>query len=277
MGKLKILSEGYGGDGYVKAARDIMSLYGKGYKSDWRIFIDKVLKYVYEPLGRYGRMGNKVGVLTEDGQWHPVLNRINTNYLTMSKLLEESGVNPNSPTELIYSTFINFFRQNYRSIVSEDGELYKKIILPIIGRTSEIGDNTESEAVKVLKDCPLFFGLNIEQIGGVGVDEDMVGGVDAVAYKTTPTNPTYTIQIKPFTYVKQGDYGHFINGVGQAKDYKTNFICFYNNSKIIITDASRSKPKQGYYFISRGGIKWQKGVDTLNEDFDIMRNTIKFL
>lgn len=282
MGKLSMLiTEQTGGRTYRSVAQSIMQEYGKGPKSDWRVFIDKVLEHVYTPTNQwYTKQDSdgktKTGAWTKEGVWHPILNRINTNFVLMSKLLELSGINMNSPLSLIYSSYIQFFRQNYRSIVSEDGEIYKSVVLPTIGGTSVAGERTEESSIDLLKDCPLFTGMTVEKVGGSGVLEDMLSGVDAVVYKTTISEPTYTIQIKPFSDIKQADYGHFINGVGAAKEYKTNFIAFVKGKSIVLVDSKRAKPLKGSYFISRGGINYQKGVSQLNEDFDIIRNILKF-
>jgi hypothetical protein len=277
-----LLTESSYKDGYRDTAQSIMKTYGSGYNSDWRVFINKVLEHVYTPTNQWktdkdseGKV--KTGVWTTDGVWHPVLNRINTNFVLMSKLLKYSGINVNQPLPLIYSTFIQFFRQNYRSIVSEDGEIYMSIVLPTIDRTSVKGEKTEEESINLLKDCPLFNGLNVVKVGGSGVVDDMINGVDAVVYKDVVTIPTYTIQIKPFTDIKESDYGHFINGVGAAKQYKTDFIAFVKQNSLILVDSKSAKPLKGSYFISKLGIKYQKGVDSLNENFDIIKNILKFI
>lgn len=282
MKKLSMLiTEDMRGKSPISVAQTIMIEYGKGYKSDWRVFLNKVLEHVYKPLGMwYGEKDNegryKVGVWTKEGVWHPILNRINTNYIVMGKLLQDSGINLNQPTPLIYSSFIQYFRKNYRSIVSEDGTLYNDIVLPTIDKTSARGEKTEEESIKLLQDCPLFSGLTVEKLGGSGVGADMVDGVDAITYRNTPNEPTHTIQIKPFTFIKESDYGHFINGVGQAKEYKTNYIVFVKGGSYIVADSNRCKPLKGSYFVSKGGILFQKGVSSLNEDLDIIRNILKF-
>lgn len=265
----------------ISVAQTLMMKFGKGYKSEWRVFLNKVLEHVYKPLNMwYSQKDNegryKLGVWTNEGVWHPILNRVNTNYIVMGKLLQESGINLNQPIDLIYSSFIQYFRKNYRSIVSEDGDLYNSIVLPTIGRTSAKGEKTEEESIKLLNDCPLFNGLTIEKLGGSGVGADMIDGVDAITYKTTPEEITHTIQIKPFTHIKKSDYGHFINGVGQAKEYRTNFIVFVKGSSYIVADSKKCKPLKGSYFVSKGGILFQKGVSQLNEDFSIMRNLLSF-
>lgn len=289
MGKLKMLiSEQVGGKSYWQVAQDVMSEYGKYSKDatdpnqNWRLFIDKVLEHVYTPTNQwYTKVDSdgksKTGAWTKEGVWHPTLNKINTNIKLMSKLLEMSGVNPNSPLPLIYSTFIQYFRQNYRSIVSEDGEIYKSVVLPTITGTSKRGEKTEENSVELLKDCPLFLGMTVEKVGGSGVIDDMLSGVDAVVYKSVVTEPTYTIQIKEFSDIKEADYGHFINGVGSAKEYKTDFIAFTKGNSVILVDSKKAKPLKGSYFVSRGGINYQKGVSVLNEEFDIIRNILKFM
>ena len=282
MGKLSMLiTEQSGGNNYRSVAQSIMQQYGKGPYSEWRVFINKVLEHVYTPTNQWYTQKDsdgktKTGVWTTDGVWHPILNRINTNFVLMAKLLENSGINMNSPIQLIYSSYIQYFRQNYRSIVSEDGELYNSVVLPTIGGTSTRGDKTEDNSIQLLKDCPLFSGMTVEKVGGSGVIEDMLSGVDAVVYKTTISEPTYTIQVKPFSDIKKSDYGHFINGVGAAKEYKTSFIAFVKGDSIVLVDSKRAKPLKGSYFISRGGINYQKGVSQLNEDLDIIRNILKF-
>lgn len=282
MQKLSMLiTEQMKGKSPISVAQSLMMEFGKGYQSDWRVFLNKVLEHVYKPLGMwYGEKDEKgrykVGVWTQNGEWHPILNRVNTNYIVMGKLLDEAGINLNQPLPLIYSAFIQFFRKNYRSIVSEDGALYNSIVLPTIGKTSARGEKTEEESIELLKDCPLFNGLKVEKLGGSGVGDDMVDGVDAVTYVNTPDEPTHTIQIKPFTFVKEANYGHFINGVGQAKEYKTNFIVFVKGESYIVADSKRCKPLKGSYFVSKGGILFQKGVSSLNEELDIIRNILKF-
>lgn len=269
----------------VDIARDIMSTYGKGYNSDWRVFLNKALEYVYSPKKRwYGEKDDngryKKGVWTKDGEWHHTLNRINTNYIVMAKLIEEMGVDLWRPTSGIYYELKQFYRSNLLSILSEDGELYKSIVERIIGVTSAKGDKTEEETVELLTNCPLFNGLNIKKLGGSGVGEDMVDGVDAITYETVPEEITHTIQIKPFTGVTLDNNSTIIHGVGQAKRYTTDYIVFGKHPKdgsYIVALSNLCFPENGKYVVRDGGIAFQTGVTELNEDINIIRNLLKLI
>lgn len=251
------------------------------HRYEWFNFLNKVLKYVYEPKNRYYTVVNggikKTGVFTENGEWHPIINKINTNYSVIGKIIKEAGIDPNKDSEYIFMMLKRWFRENgnYKSLVSEDGELYRRIVYPTIYRTSNSGERREKNTEILLKDCPLFNGLKLKQIGGAGVLDDMLRGVDMIAYKNDVNEPVYTIQIKPFTNVVEGDYVYFINGVGNAKKYMTNFIVFTNGNKILVVSSSDANPKIGSYHVRKSGILWSKGVDTLNESIDIIRNMLK--
>lgn len=251
------------------------------HKWDWFNFINQVLKYVYEPLGRYktvyegGR--KKTGVFTEDGEWHPILNRINTNYSVIGLLLKEAGIRPDMDTNAAFNLLKIWFRtnENYKSAVSEDGWIYKNVIYPTISRTSYSGEKREENAVELLKDCPLFANYKLTKVGGSGVLDDMTRGVDLVVHDGDITNPKYTVQIKPFTSFSNGDYVDFINGVGNAKKYLTDFIAFINGKKVIVVYSEKATPQVGSYKIKKDGLLWSKGVNQLNESIDIIRNMMK--
>ena len=83
----------------------------------------------------------------------------------------------------------------------------------------------------------------------------------------------------PLAWPAPGEYTYLSVVIVQAGIFPllgTNFIVFVKGSSYIVADAKKCKPLKGSYFVSKGGILFQKGVSQLNEDFSIMMNLLKF-
>ena len=121
-------------------SKDIVTQYGNGPKSEWRVFINKVLKHIYEPLDRWQESSGAdtpTGVLDSNGEWHQILNRINTDHKVMSVLLDLSSADLNKDAGLLLVEVKNLIRREYKSLFLEEGFYYINYIKPAILRSPE--------------------------------------------------------------------------------------------------------------------------------------------
>ena len=112
-----------------------------------------------------------------------------------------------------------------------------------LGLTHDMGGVTEDYTVKIIK--KEFGDENVEQIGELGNQEDMIGGVDC---KVVVNGETKTLQIKPFSYTKDEKNSIMVFNTGQVKKYTTDWIAFANQKKgVLIFDNKNTKIINGNY------------------------------
>jgi hypothetical protein len=86
---------------------------------------------------------------------------------------------------------------------------------------------------------------NVEQIGELGNKEDMIGGIDC---KVTVDGKTNTVQIKPFSRIKQEDGKITVLDTGQVKKYSTDWMVFTKkNKEVLIFSNKQVKITHGVY------------------------------
>ena len=120
-----------------------------------------------------------------------------------------------------------------------------KNIMTTLGLTHDMGGVTEDYTVKIIK--KEFGDENVEQIGELGNQEDMIGGVDC---KVVVNGETKTLQIKPFSYTKDEKNSIMVFNTGQVKKYTTDWIAFANQKKgVLIFDNKNTKIINRIYHI----------------------------
>ena len=112
-----------------------------------------------------------------------------------------------------------------------------------LGLTHDMGGKTEDFTVNILK--KEFGDNNVTQIGELGNQEDMIGGVDC---KVSVDGVIKTLQIKPYSYTKEENDSIILFNTGQVKKYTTDWLVFANQKKgVLIFNNENSKIIKGNY------------------------------
>ena len=129
------------------------------------------------------------GIYDFEGEGRSVINKLNTNYTCFCILLTdvnkvlksqnkpEINIIGKSPFEQISETkkLIKFLELYKERIFNINSGTFKNI-MTTLGLTHDMGGVTEDYTVKIIK--KEFGDENVEQIGELGNQEDMIGGVD---------------------------------------------------------------------------------------------------
>lgn len=228
-------------------------------KTTYRYAIDSILKNVF-PNNFYEKNeykdGEMSGIYDLEGQGRSVINKLNTNYtcfcilLTdVNKVLKSMGkpeikIIGQAPFVQISETkkFVKFLDEYKTRIFNINSGTFKNL-MATLGLTHDLGGKREDYTVKILK--RKFGEENVEQVGDLGNQEDMVGGVDC---KVTVDGQVKTTQIKPFSHIKTDKNTITVFNTGQVKKYTTDWIIFANNKKgILIFNNNDSKIVGGNY------------------------------
>ena len=228
-------------------------------KTTFRFAIDSILKSVF-PDNYYEKdeykEGEMSGIYDFEGEGRSVINKLNTNYTCFCILLTdvnkvlksqnkpEINIIGKSPFEQISETkkLIKFLELYKERIFNINSGTFKNI-MTTLGLTHDMGGVTEDYTVKIIK--KEFGDENVEQIGELGNQEDMIGGVDC---KVVVNGETKTLQIKPFSYTKDEKNSIMVFNTGQVKKYTTDWIAFANQKKgVLIFDNKNTKIINGNY------------------------------
>ena len=228
-------------------------------KTTYRYAIDSILKDVF-PDNYYDQDGYKEGEMSGiydlEGPGRSVINKLNTNYTCFCILLTdvnkvlksmnkpEIKIIGQPPFVQISETkkFVKFLKDYKTRIFNQNSGTFKNLMVTL-GLTHDLGDKREDYTVEILK--KKFGEENIERIGSLGSQEDMIGGVDC---KVNVNGETKTSQIKPFSYMKTDNGNITVFNTGQVKKYDTDWIIFANPKKgILIFNNKHSKIVGGNY------------------------------
>lgn len=221
--------------------------------------IDSILKVVfsdrYYEEGEYHE-GQGYGVYDLEGAGRSVINYLNTNFTCfcilvndINKLLRSQnqpllqliGQPPSIQIQEV-QRMLSIMEQFKFRIFSTKSNTFKNL-LATLGKTSDLGNERESIAIKILK--RVYGKENVHHIGGLGVVDDMKAGIDAII-KVDGVN--YTAQIKGFGGVELLDDKYIITNTGQVKMYKTKWMIFINaEHRIFIFDNSDTEIVDGNY------------------------------
>ena len=196
------------------------------------------------------------GIYDLETEGRSVINKLNTNYTCFCILLTdinkvmvhedkpEIKIIGLKPFEQISETkkFVNALDKYKSRIFTPHSGTFQNL-MATLGITHDIGGKTEDYAVVLLK--KQFGDDNVEQIGELGNKEDMIGGIDC---KVTVDGKTNTVQIKPFSRIKQEDGKIIVLDSGQVKKYSTDWMAFTKkNKEVLIFNNKQAKITHGVY------------------------------
>jgi len=186
-----------------------------------------------------------------------VLNKLNTNYSSFCILLNDLNIflkskekqpivfSPNNKEQQLQEVerFCNYLLLLKDRIFNLSTSKTLQEIFKKLKETDERGEKREDDTVIQLK--KIFNTDKVEKIGGLGNEEDMISGVDAII---NINGERKTAQIKPFSYTKDiSETEVMVFGASVPKKYKTDFIVFNNPSKTIVFKNNATKILDGNY------------------------------
>ena len=116
-------------------------------------------------------------------------------------------------------------------------------ILRKLKETDARGEKREDDTIVQLR--KIFKTENVSKIGGLGSEEDMISGVDAII---EIGGKRLTAQIKPFSSVVElSPEEVMVLGASAPKMYKTDFLVFNNPSKTIVFKNNNTKIIDGNF------------------------------
>jgi hypothetical protein len=221
--------------------------------------INNILKDVfpnnYYEKGEYGD-GESYGIYDLEQEGRSVINKLNTNYSCfcvllrdVNKVLESQKQQPisfqNSDVfEQINQVkkFVNIIDEYKTRIFTPKSSTFQSLMM-VLGQTHAWGQKREDLTVNILK--KEFGKDNVNAVGKLGSNEDMVGGVDC---EIKINGKLKTAQIKPFGYIKTKNGFTTIFESANVKPYKTNWMIFAkNNKEILIFDNKHCKIVEGNF------------------------------
>lgn len=217
--------------------------------------IDSMLRDVYKPIGHWKKykFWGVMDLPWETERWS-ILNKINTNYSSLTILINEvnrailEGGSDVPLFDLInkrfgskqfneeFVRFLNFLDKNKKKIflkIDENtGSRVINKIVNVIKFTSKMGENAEVLVAKRLPKMLNGIVNDIEIIAGAGEEEDMVGGIDIV-FKLNGNSKT--IQVKRCKAVfKSRDGRYMAMGTSVATHYNVDYIAFVSKKVIAL-------------------------------------------
>ena len=212
----------------------------------FRKCIDSILKDIYPDnyyeKGEYGpdEMSGVYDINGEKGR--SVINKLNTNYITFTILLNDInkalkkygqpeikliGKKPSEQLNEVYR-FCEYLKKFKNRLFPSSNTLTN--IMSVLGKTDNKGNELE---IYVSEKINSSLGKGTSKIiGGLGKENDAVGGVDVVVNINGKEN---TAQVKPIYSITQSNGEYLIKIKGFVKSYKTDLLIFaYPNGKIYV-------------------------------------------
>lgn len=223
--------------------------------------IREILKDVYSDFWKEKDElpdGSFSGVYNLESDGRSVINKLDTNYSTLAILVDEinkvltkankSNINfkTKDKSELIKQiTYLFSILEKYKfKIFAQDSPILHKMI-KMVSITHNLGEKRESSVTDKLKS--LFGDDNVEKVGELGSEQDMLKGVDAIIKKD---ENSYTAQIKPYGYIKDDGKNVRVFFTANTKPYNVDWLIFQNNkSGILIYSNKNVKISGGQYLI----------------------------
>jgi len=228
-------------------------------KDTFKFAINRILKDVfpnnYYEKGKYGD-GESYGVYDLEQEGRSVINKLNTNYSCFCVLLRDvnkvlkskkqqpiSFQNSNDYEQINQvKQFVNIINEYKTRIFNPESSTFQSLMM-VLGQTHAWGQKREDSTVNILK--KEFGQDNVNAVGKLGSNEDMVGGIDC---EIIIDGKLKTAQIKPFGYIKTKDGFTTIFESANVKPYKTNWMIFAkNNKEILIFDNKHCKIVEGNF------------------------------
>ena len=214
-------------------------------------------KNEYEP-------GSMSGIYDFGTPGRSVINKLNTNYSSFCILMNDLNsflkTKNIKPIEFSHDDKIQQLNEvdrfnNYLLMLKdrifnvETSKTFQEILRKLKD-TDARGEKREDETIKDLK--KIFKTENVSKIGGLGSEEDMISGVDAVIEKD---GKRLTAQIKPFSSINDFDEKSLVvYGASAPKMYKTDFLVFNNTGKTIVFKNTNTKIVDGNYVFPKSDI-----------------------
>jgi hypothetical protein len=204
----------------------------------------------YEP-------GSMSGIYDFGTPGRSVINKLNTNYSSFCILINDLNVflkskghkpimfsqdNKQQQLEEVerFSEYLVMLKHRIFNLSTSKTfqEIMKKL-----KETDERGEKREDETIIQLK--KIFNTDDVHKIGGLGSEEDMISGVDAII---NINGKRLTAQIKPFSGIKEiSPTEIMVFGSSATKKYKTDFLVFNNTNKTVVFKNDKTKILDGNY------------------------------
>jgi hypothetical protein len=207
-------------------------------------------KNEYEP-------GSMSGVYDFGKPGRSVLNKLNTNYSSFCILMNDLNVflktkniepisfsHDDKKQQLVEVDRFNkyLYMLKDRIFNLETSKTFQEIVKKLKD-TDERGEKREDRTIEDLK--KIFKTENVSKIGGLGSEEDMISGVDAII---EIDGKRLTAQIKPFTNIVEfSPDSVMVYGASAPKMYKTDFLVFNSTNKTIVFKNDNTKIIDGNY------------------------------
>jgi Fe-Mn family superoxide dismutase len=259
----QILTEGQKSEGCNSTqVREINRLFSTNPQVKYKFMntINGILKDVYPEYWKEKDQyepGSMSGIYDFGTQGRSVINKLNTNYSSFCILMNDLNIflkskghkpimfshdNKQQQLEEVerFSEYLVMLKDRIFNLSTSKTlqEIMKKL-----KETDARGEKREDETIIQLR--KIFNTDDVNKIGGLGSEEDMISGVDAVI---NIDGKRLTAQIKPFSYIKEiSPTEVMVFGASAPKKYKTDFIVFNNTSKTVVFKNDNTKILDGNY------------------------------
>lgn len=250
----------------VTQTREMNKLFSTNLEVKYKFMncINKILKDVFvenwKEKNEY-ELGSMAGVYDLEKPGRSVINKLNTNYSAFCILMNDLNVylksinktpisfNLNDKSQQIEEVdrFCNYLTQLKDRIFNLNTSRTLQEILKKLIETNQKGDLREDVTIIELK--KIFKTDKVRKVGGLGNEQDMVSGVDAIV---EIDGIEKTIQIKPFVTTK--DFSNtqiMVLGASAVKKYHTDFMVFNNQNKTIVFKNDSTKIIDGNYVFNK--------------------------
>jgi hypothetical protein len=193
-----------------------------------------------------------------------VINKLNTNYSSFCILMSDLNVflvkknlepisfkGKDKIAQLKeVERFTNYLHSlRHRIFNLSTSKTFQTIVQKLV-QTDAKGEEREDITIIALR--KIFGTEDVHKIGGLGSEEDMVSGVDAIINKD---GKRLTAQIKPFSGIKDfNDNQVMVFGASAPKQYKTDFLVFNNKNKTVVFKNENTKIIDGNYVFPKSNL-----------------------
>jgi Fe-Mn family superoxide dismutase len=226
--------------------------------------INSILKDVFpeywKEKGQY-ETNSMSGIYDFESKGRSVINKLNTNYSAFCILMNDLNVylksvnkekisfSPSDKQQQIkeIERFCNYLELLKNRIFNLETSKTLQEIFEKLKQTNRLGDIREDKTIIQLK--KIFNTDNVKKIGGLGSEQDMISGVDAIVIENGVEK---TIQIKPFSSIRDFSNNEVvIYGVSNPKKYTTDYIAFNNDDTTIVFKNNSTKIIDGNYVFEK--------------------------
>lgn len=207
--------------------------------------INKIIKEVFsDNFIETPEQGQISGVYNLEKPGRSAINKLNTNYTSFCVLLKDLNkvivkttnkqpiifVGKNRKEQVLetqrFVSALNYFK--FRIFDKDSPTLHN--LLRVLAEKDDAGNKRETITAAILRKH-LGKNYEVEVVGGAGVEEDAILGIDI---KITKDNITKTAQVKPFRERVEKDGFITLIGTGSVKKYKTDYMIFQKGKNVIV-------------------------------------------